>query len=65
MRITYDTKLPTLVGEEVSGEAVLVTRPKKQNNALLLSGRTSVPTGFSLRSTVGFPQYKSEVNSRV
>ena len=43
--------VPTLVDEELSGEAVFMSRPKKQDNALLLSGRTSVPTGFVLYMT--------------
>jgi hypothetical protein len=43
--------VPTLVDEELSGEAVFMNRPKKQDNKLLLSGRTNVPTGFVLYMT--------------
>jgi len=43
--------VPTLVDEELSGEAVFMSRPKKQDNKLLLSGRTNVPTGFVLYAT--------------
>jgi hypothetical protein len=43
--------VPTLVDEELSGEAVFMSRPKKQDNKLLLSGRTDVPAGFVLYAT--------------
>ena len=45
---TSKFSVPTLVDEELSGEAVFMNRPKKQDNKLLLSGRTNVPTGFVL-----------------
>jgi len=43
--------VPTLVNEELSGEAVFMSRPKKQDNKLLLSGRSDVPAGFVLYAT--------------